>query len=145
MQTMDSDIYSSSSSRCSSVCGSTASRKSAPFKPRRLVGDVVRISSCSKIHVNVNSSQSYVPTPLVVVNNEDNNCDNTKSKMVSESVVDGKDLPKIRNRIFEESLESQEISFYIGELLIYCDFFTAGYANRINLYLIQGYKIETTV
>lgn len=30
-----------------------------------------------------------------------------------------KDVPKIRNRIFEESLESQEISFYIGILLIF--------------------------
>lgn len=111
---MDSDVYSSSSSRCSSVCGSLASRKSAPFKPRRIVGDIVRISSYSNIYVN--SSEPYVATPLVIVNNEDNNnCDNESAKMVSESIRESKDLPKIRNKIFEESLESQEISYYIGE------------------------------
>lgn len=110
---MDSDIYSSSSSRCSSACGSLASRKSAPFKPRRVVGDVVRISSCSNVYVN--ASESYVATPLVIVNNVDNNCDKTSAKMVSDSIRDSKDLPKIRNKIFEESLESQEISYYIGK------------------------------
>lgn len=110
---MDSDFYSSSSSRCSSVCGSLASRKSAPFKPRRIVGDVVRITSCSNIYVN--SSQPYVVAPLVSVNYEDNNCDNSSATMVSESLRDAKDLPKIRNKIFEESLESQEVSYYIGK------------------------------
>lgn len=96
------------------MCGSLASRKSAPFKPRRIVGDVVRISSCSNVYVN--TSEPYVATPLAIVNNEDiNNCDNESVKMVSESIRDSKDLPKIRNKIFEESLESQEISYYIGE------------------------------
>lgn len=111
---MDSDIYSSSSSRCSSVCGSLASRKSAPIKPRRIVGDVVRISSCSTVYVN--PTETNVVNPLVIVNNEDNNnCDNKSAKMVSESLKDSKDLPKFRNKIFEESLESQEISYYIGK------------------------------
>lgn len=112
MKTMDSDVY-SCSSRCSSVCGSLASRKSAPFKPRRIVGDIVRITSCSNVYVN--SSQTCVDAQLVIVNNEDNDCDNSSAKMVSESLKDSKDLPKIRSKIFEESLESQEVSYYIGK------------------------------
>lgn len=76
----------------------------------------MRVSSTSNVYVN--SSEAHVVTPLVLVNNEDtNNCDNTSAKMVSESLRNSKDLPKIRNKIFEESLESQEISYYIGELI----------------------------
>lgn len=75
----------------------------------------MRISSHSNVYVN-SSHQAYVATPLVIVNNEDNNnCDKTSAKMVSESLDHCKDLPKIRNKIFEDSLESQEISYYIGE------------------------------
>lgn len=95
--------------------------RSAPAtirKSRRNVGDTVFISSSSKL----------------LIKHEDNNAREAERLLDSSSVAEveeedyavkereirkQKDVPKIRNRIFEESLESQEISFYIGILLIF--------------------------
>lgn len=78
------------------------------------MGDTVFISSSSKL----------------LIKHEDNNAREAERLLDSSGVAEvedyeerereirkQKDVPKIRNRIFEESLESQEISFYIGILL----------------------------
>lgn len=111
---MDSDSY-SSSSRSSSISGSLVSSKSGKFlrKPRRDVGDRILITSPSRVVLNKSSSESDL-TFRRKTNNEDN-CDKIDYAMVGETIRNSKDLPKVRNTIFEESLESQEVSFYIGK------------------------------
>ncbi|KAG5896456.1 hypothetical protein JTB14_002598 [Gonioctena quinquepunctata] len=103
-----------SHSRNSSASGSFASEKSSRYLngPRRNVGDKVLITSLSKVYVNHNGSDGA--TALDNFNEE--NCDNDRDyEMVGQYIRHSKDLPKFKNRIFEDSLESQEISFYIAD------------------------------
>lgn len=90
-------------------------------KPRRVdVGDRVFVTSSSKVYFefadcNLNDS-SHASDRC------GENCDKLDKADFDkrgEEIRSTKDLPKIRNRIFEESLESQEISFYIGKTQMY--------------------------
>lgn len=102
------------STRNSSASNSVASRNSsssANRRPRPIVGDTVLICSTSSVHVNVDGQFSAVSDKT----DADIGCDNSNVDMVSETIRNSKDLPKLRNRIFEESLESQEVSFYVGQ------------------------------
>jgi hypothetical protein len=45
---------------------------------------------------------------------EDQDDEEVDRVSLGEAIRNSRDIPKIRSRIFEESLESQEISFYIG-------------------------------
>lgn len=110
-------IYKSETKFFTPVSAPIPPPRSAPAtirKSRRNVGDTVFISSSSKL----------------LIKHEDNNAREAERLLDSSGVAEvedyeerereirtQKDVPKIRNRIFEESLESQEISFYIGILL----------------------------
>lgn len=94
--------------------------RSAPTtwrKPRRNVGDRVFISSPTNVYIDF-VDENYRKTIELVNNNASTNdnlqCDNVDFNKISENIRHSKDIPKFRNRIFEDSLESQEISFYIG-------------------------------
>ncbi|CAG9817387.1 unnamed protein product [Phaedon cochleariae] len=91
--------------------GSSVCQKS-PKKPRRNVGDRVLITSHSKVYVNHDRGSDFACDYRSGVPRE-GVCD--KDAMVSESLRSYKDLPKFKNRIFEDSLESQEVSFYIED------------------------------
>ncbi|RZC38474.1 uncharacterized protein BDFB_001401, partial [Asbolus verrucosus] len=90
--------------------------RSAPTtwrRPRRNVGDRVFVSSPTKVYFD------YVDDNLQMAlgeNFEEEEGKNEELDTISlgEVIRNSKDIPKIRNRIFEDSLESQEISFYIG-------------------------------
>lgn len=95
--------------------------RSAPStyrKPRRNVGDKVFVSSCSAVLLEFQDTnakevhQRLLDGESVAEVEEEENFEE-KSKAIRTK----KDVPKIRNKIFEESLESQEISFYIGKWL----------------------------
>lgn len=96
--------------------------RSAPStyrKPRRNVGDKVFVSSCSAVllefqDTNAKEVHRRLLDSESVAEVEEENFDE-KSKAIRTK----KDVPKIRNKIFEESLESQEISFYIGKWLAF--------------------------
>ncbi|KAF7272278.1 hypothetical protein GWI33_014937 [Rhynchophorus ferrugineus] len=79
-------------------------------KHRRQVGDIVFVSSPTKVFLEFHDENSMRVLDSVA------EVDETEDfERVGEEIRKKRDLPKIRNRIFEESLESQEISFYIGE------------------------------
>lgn len=96
--------------------------RSAPStyrKPRRNVGDKVFVSSCSAVllefqDTNAKEVHRRLLDSESVAEVKEENFDE-KSKAIRTK----KDVPKIRNKIFEESLESQEISFYIGKWLAF--------------------------
>lgn len=97
--------------------------RSAPStwrKPRRNVGDRVFVSSPTTVYIDFVDENSRKTMELVsnnassVEKNENVQCDTVDFNKISENIRHSKDIPKIRNRIFEDSLESQEISFYIG-------------------------------
>ncbi|ERL89690.1 hypothetical protein D910_07053 [Dendroctonus ponderosae] len=92
--------------------------RSAPStyrKPRRNVGDTVCVSSSSRVLLDYSDENTKAVRILDVesVKEIDENAKDFRQK--EQAIREKKDLPKIRNRIFEESLESQEISFYIGD------------------------------
>ncbi|XP_056634491.1 rho guanine nucleotide exchange factor 26 [Diorhabda sublineata] len=79
---------------------------------RRNVGDLVTIASNSKVYLNcVNDNTDINST--VVNDCVSYDCCDTDYSEVSNSIRKAKDLPKFKNRIFEDSIESQEISFYV--------------------------------
>lgn len=93
--------------------------RSAPTtwrKPRRDVGDRVFVSSPTKVYFD------FIDENLKVCNgaNEDlaghneGKLEDNWADVRGEEIRSSKDLPKIRSRIFEDSLESQELNFYIG-------------------------------
>ncbi|CAH0556152.1 unnamed protein product [Brassicogethes aeneus] len=79
---------------------------------RRNVGDKVFVSSPTRVYFEFVDENSARSSHCSV--SEQDECDKVDYKRRGEEIRSAKDLPKIRNRIFEESLESQEISFYIG-------------------------------
>lgn len=95
--------------------------RSAPStyrKPRRNVGDTVFVSSSSRVLLDYSDGNTkalrILDAESVKEIDESGEADFRKKE---QAIREKKDLPKIRNRIFEESLESQEISFYIGNLM----------------------------
>ncbi|KAJ8970097.1 hypothetical protein NQ314_001387 [Rhamnusium bicolor] len=90
----------------------TRSAPSTWKKPRRNVGDTVFITSPSKVYIESTDRYSI---PLISANNNENKVVAMKPLIVGDSIRNSKDLPKIRNTIFEESLESQEICFYLAD------------------------------
>uniref|UniRef100_A0A6P7FW56 Uncharacterized protein LOC114331724 n=1 Tax=Diabrotica virgifera virgifera TaxID=50390 RepID=A0A6P7FW56_DIAVI len=103
-----------SHSRNSSVSGSLVSQNSTRYvkNRRRDVGDRVTITSDSKVYLNTSDNNDV---DNKAVNNRENKaeCDTDFNK-VGDLIRTSKDLPKLKNKIFEDSIESQEISFYIG-------------------------------
>ncbi|KAL1490260.1 hypothetical protein ABEB36_012985 [Hypothenemus hampei] len=86
------------------------------LKPRRNVGDRVCVSSTSKVYLEYADSNAKVAKRLLEQLDEDNEEEEEEDYEEKGRVIRRcKDVPKIRNRIFEESLESQEITFYIGD------------------------------
>nr|CAH7746145.1 unnamed protein product [Callosobruchus chinensis] len=79
-------------------------------RPRPHVAETVVIASTSGVILNKTDATEVesdtVESESVQLRNKD---------MVAEVIRSSKDIPKLRNRIFEESLESQEVSFYIDE------------------------------
>lgn len=93
--------------------------RSAPAtirKSRRNVGDTVFISSSSKLLIK-HDDNNAVEAERLLDNVAEVEEEDYEEK--GREIRNQKDVPKIRNRIFEESLESQEISFYIGILLVF--------------------------
>ncbi|CAH1969328.1 unnamed protein product [Acanthoscelides obtectus] len=86
-------------------------------KPRPHVAETVVIASTSGVILN--------KTEVMGVESDTSESDSVQLRnkdMVAEAIRSSKDLPKIRNRIFEESMESQELSFYIEGDNIYIAF-----------------------
>ncbi|KAK9881638.1 hypothetical protein WA026_017160 [Henosepilachna vigintioctopunctata] len=81
-------------------------------KPRRNVGDRVSVCSPTSVFFEFADENSKIIVPENETK-EKENCDNDLS-LKCEEIRKTKDLPKMVNRIFEESLESQEVNFYIG-------------------------------
>lgn len=82
-------------------------------KPRRQVGDKVFVCSPTAVFFAYNDDNSKFVVIENATKNGDDDCDqNMESKC--QEIRRTKDLPKLVSRIFEESLESQEINFYIG-------------------------------
>lgn len=101
-------------SRNSSVSGSLVSKNSTRYwkNRRRNVGDLVTIASNSKVYLNCVNDNTDLNNTLVneCVNYD---CCDTDYSEVSNSIRKAKDLPKFKNKIFEDSIESQEISFFV--------------------------------
>lgn len=77
------------------------------------MGDRVSITSDSKVYLN--SVGNRVADE--VERGDKSDCDRRDLNEVGNCIRNSKDLPKLKSRIFEDSVESQEISFYIGMLM----------------------------
>ena len=90
--------------------------RSAPTtcrRPRRHVGDRVFVSSPTKVYLDYVDDNLKVAMERIAPEEEEE--EDFDEESVGEMIRTSKDIPKIRSRIFEDSLESQEISFYIGQ------------------------------
>ncbi|KAL3268344.1 hypothetical protein HHI36_007460 [Cryptolaemus montrouzieri] len=80
-------------------------------KPRRNVGDRVTVCSPTSVFFEFPDENSKIVPDIE--NTNEQTCDKDVS-LRCEEIRRTKDLPKLVSRIFEESLESQEVNFYIG-------------------------------
>jgi hypothetical protein len=90
--------------------------RSAPTtwrRPRRHVGDRVFVSSPTRVYLDY-TDDNLKSVMEEVSMGEDPDDEEVDRVSLGEAIRNSRDIPKIRSRIFEESLESQEISFYIG-------------------------------
>lgn len=89
--------------------------RSAPTtwrRPRRNVGDRVFVTSPTRVYLDyMDENLKTILREVPKEEDEEEKCDRIS---LGEEIRNSRDIPKIRSRIFEESLESQEISFYIG-------------------------------
>lgn len=83
------------------------------FRRRKNVGDRVFVSSPTKVYFDFVDENSRLVDEQPVEEETKQKTPN-EIKKIEQAIRNSRDIPKLRNRIFEESLESQEISFYIG-------------------------------
>ncbi|XP_044753441.1 uncharacterized protein LOC123312918 isoform X2 [Coccinella septempunctata] len=82
-------------------------------KPRRQVGDKVFVCSPTAVFFAYNDENSKFVVSNTDAQKNIEDCDENMD-LRCEEIRRTKDLPKLVSRIFEESLESQEVNFYIG-------------------------------
>lgn len=83
------------------------------FRRRKNVGDRVFVSSPTKVYFDFVDDNSKLIEEQSGVEEQKQKTD-VEIEKIEQAIRNSKDIPKLRNRIFEESLESQEICFYIG-------------------------------